>query len=58
MLGSKGEFNKNFFYPGEIVDSSCSVKFTEVFPHLMNKFKTMLCQHVDMDATVTLMMSR
>ena len=39
MLGSKGEFNKNFFHPGEIVDSSCSVKFTEVFPHLMNKFK-------------------
>ena len=39
MLGSKGEFNKNFFYPGEIVDSSCSVKFTEVFSHLTNKFK-------------------
>ena len=39
MLGLKGEFNKNFFYSGEIVDSSCSVKFTQVFPHLTNKFK-------------------
>ena len=39
MLGSNGEFYKNFFYAGEIVDSSCSVKFTQVFPHLTNMFK-------------------